>query len=375
MTRHRNPRRGWKWTRHTPAPPSRPLAGMWLLREQFLESLTARNFSADTVKSRASCLSRFLTWCDERSLSEPTEITQPIIERYQHWLFYYRRPDGRPLSFPSQHHMLQAVKLFFQWLTRQHLTLFNPAAEIELPRCAKRLPRDVLTAQEAEAILGQPDIETPLGIRDRAILETFYATGIRRRELAFLSVYDVDVARGTLFVREGKFKKDRVLPIGQRALAWIQKYVTDVRPEMVAEPDEHFLFLTVDGTPYRKVSLLNDLVNRYVGAAQITKRGSCHMWRHTMATLMLENGADIRYIQELLGHGDLSTTEVYTRVTITKLQQIYRATHPAELPPPGGDPGGPAAIAAATSDLAELLDADAESDDQADGPAGERGRR
>lgn len=364
MARRGNPRRGWKWTRHTPAPPPRPLAGMWLLREQFLESLGARNFSSETLRTRASSLARFLTWCDERSLTAPTEITQPVIERYQQWLFYYRRPDGRPLSFPSQHHMLQAVKQFFQWLTRQHLTLFNPAAEIELPRCARRLPRDVLTAQEAEAILGQADIDTPLGIRDRAILETFYATGIRRRELAYLSVYDVDPARGTLFVREGKFKKDRVLPIGHRALAWIHKYVMDVRPELVAEPDEHFLFLTVDGTPYRKVSLLNDLVNRYIEAAQITKRGSCHMFRHSMATLMLENGADIRFIQEILGHGDLSSTEVYTRVTITKLQQIYRATHPAELPRPRDAPDDPPAIAA-PPDLAALLDAD-ESNDQGD---------
>jgi len=367
---HKNPRRGWKWTRHTPAPPRPALSGMWLLRELFLDSLGARNFSAETLKSRASSLARFLAWCDERSLTEPTEITQPIIERYQRWLFYYRRPNGRPLSFPTQHHMLQAVKLFFQWLTRQHLTLFNPAAEIELPRYARRLPRDVLTVQEAEAVIGQPDIETPIGIRDRAILETFYATGIRRRELAYLSVYDVDPARGTLFVREGKFKKDRVLPIGQRALVWIEKYVADVRPDLVAEPDEHFLFLTVDGTPYRKVSLLNDLVNRYIETAQITKRGSCHMFRHTMATLMLENGADIRFIQEMLGHSDLTTTEVYTRVTITKLQQIYRATHPAELPRPRDGPADPPTLPA--RDLTALLDADDESDDQADGADGRR---
>jgi len=327
----KNPRRGWKWTRRTPAPPRPALAGMWLLREMFVEHLRARNYSAETIKTRGACLTRFLTWCDERSLMEPTEITQPIIERYQSWLFYYRRPDGRPLGFQAQHQMLHTVKMFFQWLTRQRLTLFNPAAEIELPRYARKLPRDVLTAQEAEAILAQPDVQTPIGIRDRAILETFYATGIRRRELAYLSVYDLDPARGTLLVREGKFKKDRVLPIGQRARAWIQKYLMDVRPRMVADPDEHFLFLTADGTPYRKLSLVNDLVNHYVEAAQVSKRGSCHMFRHTMATLMLENGADIRFIQEILGHADLTTTEVYTHVTIGKLQQIYQATHPAEL--------------------------------------------
>jgi integrase/recombinase XerD len=367
MTRHSHPRRGWKWQRKGPAAPATPLTGMWLLREQYLDALKARNFSGETAKTRASGLARFITWCDERCLTAPTDITQPVIERYQQWLFYYRRPDGKPLGFSSQHHMLQAVKQFFQWLTRQRLTLFNPAAEIEMPRCARRLPRDVLTASEAEAILEQPDLNTPLGIRDRAILETFYATGIRRRELAYLSVYDVDPARGTLFVREGKGKKDRVLPIGQRALAWIDRYLMEIRPNLVAAPDEHFLFLTIDGTPYRKVSLLNDLVNRYVGAAQITKHGSCHMFRHTMATLMLENGADIRYIQEMLGHEHLTTTEIYTRVTITKLQQIYRATHPAELPTPPDRPAIPAAPASdPPPELAGLLD---EADEEEREPA------
>jgi integrase/recombinase XerD len=169
-----------------------------------------------------------------------------------------------------------------------------------------------------------------VGVRDRAILETFYSTGIRRKELASLSIYDLDAARATLMVREGKHRKERVLPIGQRAQVWVQKYLTDVRPEIAMEPDEGFLFLTVDGLPFRLLKLLSGIVHKCLEAAQIGKKGGCHLFRHTMATSMLENGADIRYIQEMLGHANLETTSIYTHVSIGKLQQIHHATHPAE---------------------------------------------
>lgn len=326
----RVPRRGWRHTRK-PAPVGPAPIGMWAMREQYLDDLRVRNFSAETVKTRGSGLRSFLTWCDERSLMEPTDVTQPVVERYQRWLYYHRRANGKPLTVQVQAQMLRGVRMFFGWLTRHHLTLFNPASEIEMPRFSRKLPRDVLTAQEAEAVIKRPDVSTPIGVRDRAILETFYATGIRRRELAQLKLYDLDGARGTLTVRQGKGGKDRVLPMGRRAREWIDAYLTEVRPDLGVAPDEGYLFLTVDGTPYRKMSLLNDLVNKYLAAAQVGKKGSCHIFRHTMATLMLENGADIRFIQEMLGHADLTTTEVYTHVSIAKLAQIYRATHPAEL--------------------------------------------
>lgn len=326
-------RRGWK------SPPRVAGTGpMWTLMAQYFEMLRARNYSPETVRHRESNLHRFLHWCDERSLAEPTEVTQPIIERYQRWLYYYRRPDGHPLTFRTQSYMLAAVKWFFRWMTRQHLTLFNPAAEIDLPRLGHRLPRDVLTLAEIEAVLSQPDVAEPLGIRDRAILETFYATGLRRSELAHLALYDLEPTRGTVMVRQGKGRKDRVVPIGHRARAWIEKYVTDVRPEYVVDPDEKALFLTASGASFDGKCALGDLVKRYLQAAGIEKSGACHIFRHTMATLMLENGADVRYIQEILGHAQLTTTQIYTHVSIAKLQQIYQATHPAELPRAGPAP-------------------------------------
>ena len=199
-----------------------------------------------------------------------------------------------------------------------------------MPRLEFRLPKAVLTVHEAEIVLAQPNIGDPLGLRDRAILETFYSTGMRRSELIHLSLYDLDRERSTIMVRQGKGKKDRMVPIGERALSWIAKYLGEVRPTLVLEPDDGTLFQTA-----RRAAVLDDrlsqLVREYVDKAAMGKRGSCHLFRHTMDTLMLEGGADIRFIQAMLGHAELSTTEIYTRVSIRKLQEIHAATHPGAL--------------------------------------------
>lgn len=335
---------------------------MWALLQEYVEWLLARNYSAETARTRVNDVRRFLAWCDERSIVQPTEVTQPIVERYQRWLYYHRMPNGRPLSFRTQHHILTSVRVFFRWLTRQHHTLFNPAAEIEMPRYGQRLPRDVLTATEAEAVLSQPDVSQPLGVRDRAILETFYSTGIRRKELAYLTLYDLEQSRGTLLIREGKNQKDRVVPIGERARMWIAKYLAEVRPSLVVEPDEGYLFLSSLGNTF-ELSTLSELVRECIVAAKIEKKGGCHIFRHTMATLMLENGADVRFIQDILGHSHLSTTEVYTHVSIVKLQQIHRATHPAEQPRRAAEPDPPRVETGAMQVLTQLAEEDDESDE------------
>jgi integrase/recombinase XerD len=146
-------------------------------------------------------------------------------------------------------------------------------------------------------------------------------------EMATLNLFDLDSERGTLIVRQGKGKKDRMIPIGERAVAWCQLYLDEVRPSLVYGEDLGTLFLTRRGevfTPDR----LTQMVTRYVEEADIGKRGSCHLFRHAMATLMLEGGADIRFIQEMLGHANLATTQIYTQVAIQKLKEIHSATHP-----------------------------------------------
>lgn len=213
---------------------------------------------------------------------------------------------------------------------RNNHILHNPASDLDLPRLEKRIPRTILTAQEAERVLLGPDIGTAAGLRDRAMLETLYSTGIRRRELLRLRLYDLDRERSTLTIRQGKGRKDRMIPIGERALAWVEKYLREARPLLAIEPDDATLFLTQNGEPFSPATL-STLARNYITQANLRKSGSCHTFRHTMATLMLEGGANLRYIQQMLGHESLNGTEVYTHVAIRKLQRIHAATHPGAM--------------------------------------------
>lgn len=304
--------------------------GLYRYMQAFLEWTEVKGFSKDTYKRRKAALRRFIQWCAERELQDPKEITKPILERYQRYLYYYRKHDGQPLTFGSQHVMLTPIKTFFKWLTKENHILYNPASELELPKKPKRLPKTILHPDDIESILIQPDTDTDEGLRDRAMLETLYSTGIRRMELSNLTIYDIDSRRCTLSVREGKGSKDRMIPIGQRALAWVEKYRLDVRPGLVMHHDEQALFLTREGKAFRRGALSNR-IKKYIDQAGIIVTGSCHLFRHAMATHMLENGADIRFIQAMLGHSDLNTTQIYTQVSIEKLKAVHAATHPARL--------------------------------------------
>jgi len=293
--------------------------------------MQARNFSERTVRNHRVCLGYFIAWCEERSVTLPTEVTKPILERYQHYLFHYRNDrSGKPLSFRSQNARLSPVRGFFRWLTQYNHILYNPASELVLPKTEKHLPRHVLSSKEAEQVINLPDATTVLGIRDRAVLEVLYSTGIRRGEIVRLGIYDIESERGTLMIRQGKNRKDRTVPIGERALAWCEKYLYESRPQLLVDPNDPTLFLTRQGNPF-KPKRMSALVHKYVEDAGLGKEGSCHLFRHTMATLMLENGADIRYIQAILGHENLDTTKVYTQVSIRKLKEVHTNTHPARL--------------------------------------------
>ena len=176
----------------------------------------------------------FCTWCEERGITRPPDLNRVVIDLYQKWVSRLTRKDGAPLCLHTQALKLQAVSGFCRWLARERLVLSNPAAEMELPRSSVRLPRVVLTAEEAEKVLSVPDVSDPLGLRDRAILETLYSTGIRRSELMRPAVSDVDFRRAVMVVRQGKGRKDRFVPVGERALAWIAKYLR--RGEARASP-------------------------------------------------------------------------------------------------------------------------------------------
>ena len=302
----------------------------------YLDHMRALNYADQTVVFKNMALKAFIAWCTERGIARLTEVTRPMLQRYQRHLYHAQSRGGRPMSAGAQFNRLMAVKGFFRFLTRENVLLYNPASELELPKLEKRLPKDILTAEETERVLSQPDVETPLGIRDRAILEVFYSTGIRRTELIDLERNCLNTVRGIVAVRQGKGKKDRFVPIGERAVLWLEKYLADVRPEHETN-DINTLFLDDTGEKMDR-DKLSRAVRTYIEKSGVNKQGRCHLFRHTMATLMLENGADIRYIQQMLGHARLSTTEIYTHVSILKLQQVHALTHPARLPPdlPGG---------------------------------------
>jgi len=300
--------------------------------EMFYEWLKEMNFSHSTILNRKYHFRRFIAWCEDRGVTRPQEVSQELIERFQKYIYRYRsEKTGETYSFTAQRGMLHSVRVFFTWLRKRGYMAVNPALDIEMPRLEKRLPRYLISVEEVEKILAQIDASDPLGIRDRAIIETLYSTGVRRGEMSNLKIYDLDLDRGTLMIRQGKGKRDRMVPIGERAMAWLRKYMEQVRPLMVAEPDHGFIFvLPRFGGPINE-RRMSAIVTRYVDKAEIGKKGSCHLFRHAMATLMMENGADIRFIQQMLGHQQITTTEVYTNLTIKKLKEIHTAFHPAKM--------------------------------------------
>lgn len=308
-------------------PPSTPLAA---LMEKHLDDLLLKNYSEYTIKGRRVHIGFFLDWATERGIEDPVEVTRTVLEAYQRHVFNYRKKNGEPLGFNGQHDRIVPLRVWFKWMARQHYILHNPASELELPRVGMRLPKAVLTASEAERILQGPNIHDALGLRDRTILETLYTTGMRRLELVNLKLWDLDIERATVAIRQGKGKKDRIIPLGDRTALWIRKYLDESRPTLANEPDDKVVFLSNAGEPF-SLDYLTEMVRGYVDAAEVGKRGACHLFRHTMATLMLEGGADIRFIQAMLGHADLKTTQIYTHVAVRQLQEIHRATHPAKL--------------------------------------------
>lgn len=299
------------------------------LRE-FLAWSAAHSISGATLKQRTRAIRRFILWAEERGIARASDVTLPILERYQQHLYVYRKSTGEPLAFASQYAELIPIRAFFKWLVRARLILYNPAADLVLPKVTPNLGRYVLSVADVEAILNATDVTTLLGVRDRAMLELLYSSGVRRSELLHLRIYDVDTRRGSVFVKAGKGAKDRLVPLGERACAWVDKYLADVRPELVTGNGEETLFLTQHGDRFDDYTI-GELVKRYIARAGIAVKGACHLFRHACATHMLENGADTRYIQAMLGHASLESTQIYTQVALTKLKAVHAATHPARL--------------------------------------------
>lgn len=296
----------------------------------WLAHLEAQGYSPRSTEGYRERVLPFVTWCEERGLIYAPQVSLEVLESYQRHLRNYRKADGNALVLNGQLNRLSAIKNFFRWLLKRHVILYNPADLLELPKGESHLPAQVFSEQETRQVLQSLDTGTPLGLRNRAILEVFWSTGIRRMELANLLLRDVDFTRGVVNVRQGKGRKDRVVPVGHEALGWLGRYLREVRPRLAQRGDSGHLFLTQKGTGLKGATLTMIAGATIREKARVDKPGACHIFRHSMATQMLDNGADTRHIQAILGHEKLETTQIYTKVAIAPLQRVHEKTHPAE---------------------------------------------
>ncbi len=297
------------------------------LADRWMQRLEERAYSPRTLDMHRWALKSFLQWCHERDLAKPDDITKPILESFQRWLYRYKQDNGKPLGVTTQRNRLGAVQRLFAWLCRENVLAANPAADLELPRKPAKLLPKALSNDELADLFALPDTGDVLGLRDRCILEVLYSCGLRRSEVTKLDLEDIDLPRAVLTVRKGKGGRSRTVPLGERAIYWLGRYLETARPRLEIEVNERALFISGYGTRLN-ANYVGNWVKRTMKQAGIEKAGSCHLLRHTCATHMHDNGADIRFIQQLLGHARLDTTQIYTEVSIVALQEVHARTHP-----------------------------------------------
>ncbi|HHT37268.1 MAG: tyrosine recombinase XerC [Candidatus Wallacebacter cryptica] len=277
-----------------------------------------RNLSENTLKAYERDLSAFLDFVTEFWQLDFREVDRHLIRDY---LAALRRRGYKSSSAAQQ---LAALRSFYQYLTQFGHIKSNPTLAVKVPKQEKRLPQ-VLSVGEAHVLLESIDPSTPLGLRDRAVFELLYAAGIRLSELTALDVDKVDLK--FQYVRVfGKGRKERIVPIGEYAVEALSAYLKDGRPQL-AKPDETALFVNYRGERLSQRGV-QYLLDKHIEKTAIAKNISPHSLRHSFATHLLDAGADLRVVQELLGHVSLSTTQVYTRISQSKLKSVYNKAHP-----------------------------------------------
>jgi integrase/recombinase XerD len=299
---------------------------------EFAQFLQQKGYAPRTVESYIGELRHFFRYIEEEKpgIERIDLFTRKDAVDYQISLYTYETPEGKKYSVGTQIIKLVAVKTFFHFLVTRDYLLFNPAADLELPKEPKTLPRNILTEKEIVEILQVPDMNTFEGIRDRAIIEVLYSTGIRVTECSNLTVYDVQEEEGILRINEGKGRKDRLVAIGKTALRYLRLYLEEVRPKYLSEGDDSsILFLKQDGGKLSRRDFSRYLA-RIIAKTEIKKDVTCHTFRHTCATHLLKHRANIRYIQQQLGHTSLQTTQKYLQVEISDVKAVHRRCHPRE---------------------------------------------
>ncbi len=288
--------------------------------QAFIDHLTVeRGLSPNTVAAYARDLAQFAEYARKRGASSPGDLSGRIVEGFLGGL---REAAMSPNSIGRK---LSAIKTFCRFACREGFADIDFTADIGSTKGTLRLP-SVLTIEEVEKFLRQPDMSSEAGLRDKAMIETLYATGVRVSELLSLRLSDLNLSVG--FLRcFGKGSKERIVPLGKVAIVYIQRYIAESRPRYARSGSSEYLFLTQRGTRMSRVGFWK-LVKKYAAKAGITRSITPHTLRHSFATHLLQGGADLRSIQEMLGHADIATTQVYTHVSREKLKEVYRESHP-----------------------------------------------
>jgi integrase/recombinase XerD len=298
------------------------------LHQAFLDDVRARWYSKHLLKQARNVLVRFLSHLREKHVRDIRAASEAHVVGWARQLAEQKTAKGEPYSPATQRTYLALVQRFFRYLVRAGVILEDPTLDVALPSW-KRLPRAVLSESQARRLVAAPSSWTTLGKRDRAILETLYGCALRVSECERLDLTDLDLAKGEILVRDGKGRKDRMVPVVGRAVAALQLYRAEARPELVRDPRERALFLSRHGRRLG-IQVIQNLVRSHARAAGIDIRVSPHTLRHGCATHLLRGGADIRHVQQLLGHASVETTAIYTKVTPTDLARVVEKTHPRE---------------------------------------------
>ncbi|OGX36022.1 MAG: site-specific tyrosine recombinase XerD [Omnitrophica WOR_2 bacterium RIFCSPLOWO2_12_FULL_51_24] len=288
--------------------------------KEFMDYLSVeRGLSKNTLESYGRDLNKYAGYLKKKGINNLERVKRPDIQDFMMGL-----KDGK-LNASSIARNLVAIKVFHRYLTSQRLLKEDVTSVIETPKLWKTLP-DVLDLKEVEAILDSPNTRLKQGLRDKAALELMYATGMRVSELVNLKLTDLHMEMG--FVRcLGKGQKERIIPVGSKAKEALQKYIEKARPKFLKQKESKSLFLTRLGKPMSRQTFWM-IIKHYVKDARIKKRVTPHTLRHSFATHLLQNGADLRIVQELLGHTNISTTQIYTHINKERLKQIHQKFHP-----------------------------------------------
>ncbi|MCX7944668.1 MAG: site-specific tyrosine recombinase XerD [Deltaproteobacteria bacterium] len=280
--------------------------------------ISERGYSKNTIESYSRELLRFITFVS--SITSDIRCISQV-----HIIDYLRYLDGLNLSRRSQHHNMIVVRQFFKFLLRERYITSNPSALIDIPKVKMGLP-EYLTVDEVESLLSQPDKKDKFGIRDAAMLEIMYSAGLRASEVCGLKTNDINLEAGFIRVL-GKGSKERLVPIGQKAICKLKEYIESARNLFVKKGQIEYLFLNKDGKRLSRVGLWK-ILRHYAKLAGIKKEIYPHILRHSFASHLIQNGADLRAVQEMLGHSDISTTQIYTHLDTKRIVEMYKKYHP-----------------------------------------------